>query len=68
MLVLSRKVGQRIVIDDKITLEILEVSGSRVRIGIQAPNGVTILREELLLRDGNRPGTGASEAVPAPGP
>lgn len=48
MLVLTRKAGERIVIDDSIVVEVLEVQGNRVRIGIQAPQGVTILRQELL--------------------
>jgi carbon storage regulator len=52
MLVVSRKTGERIIIDRKITVEVLEVLGNRVRIGIQAPRGLEILREELLLRDG----------------
>jgi carbon storage regulator len=48
MLVLTRKAGERIVIDDSIVVEVLEVQGNRIRIGIQAPQGVTILRQELL--------------------
>ena len=48
MLVLTRKAGERIVIADNVVVEVLEVQGNRVRIGIQAPQGVTILREELL--------------------
>jgi len=48
MLVLTRKAGERIVIADNVIVEVLEVQGNRVRIGIQAPQGVTILREELL--------------------
>jgi carbon storage regulator len=48
MLVLTRKAGERIVIDDSIVVEVLEIQGNRVRIGIQAPSGVTILREELI--------------------
>lgn len=48
MLVLTRKAGERIMIDDGIVVEVLEVQGNRVRIGIQAPQGVTILRQELL--------------------
>ena len=48
MLVLTRKAGERIVIADSIVVEVLEVQGNRVRIGIQAPSGVTILRQELL--------------------
>ena len=48
MLVLTRKAGERIVIDNNIVVEVLEVQGNRVRIGIQAPPGITILRQELL--------------------
>jgi carbon storage regulator len=58
MLVLTRKAGERIVIADNIVVEVLEVQGNRVRIGIQAPQGVTILREELLAgkaRDEKQP-------------
>lgn len=51
MLVLTRKAGERIVIDDSIVVEVLEVHGNRVRIGIQAPQGVTILRQELLNKN-----------------
>jgi carbon storage regulator len=53
MLVLTRKAGERIVIDDSIVVEVLEVQGNRVRIGIQAPQGVTILRQELLTGKGS---------------
>ena len=48
MLVLSRKIGERIVINDNITVEVLQIIGSRVRLGVTAPSGVPILREELL--------------------
>ncbi len=48
MLVLTRRVGERIVIDNQVVLEVLEVKGNRIRLGIQAPAGVSILREELL--------------------
>jgi carbon storage regulator len=50
MLVLTRKAGERIIVDDSIIVEVLEVQGNRVRIGIQAPQGVPILREELLTK------------------
>ena len=53
MLVLTRKAGERIVIDDSIVVEVLEVQGNRIRLGIQAPQGVTILRQELLAGKGN---------------
>jgi carbon storage regulator len=50
MLVLTRRTGERIVINDQIVLEVLHVKGNRIRLGIQAPPGCTILRQELLTR------------------
>lgn len=47
MLVLSRRVGERIVIDDRITVIVQRVSGNRVSIGIEAPEDVRIIRGEL---------------------
>ncbi len=48
MLVLTRKPGQRIVIDDRITVTVLEVQGHRIRLGIEAPKEIPIRREELI--------------------
>ncbi len=48
MLVLSRKIGERIIINEHIIVEVLQVIGNRVRLGITAPTGVPILREELV--------------------
>ena len=47
MLVLSRKVDQTIVIQENITIKILEITGDRVKLGISAPRNVVILRQEL---------------------
>jgi len=47
MLILSRKVGERIMIDQTIIVTVLEVQGKRVRLGIQASPGISIRREEL---------------------
>ena len=47
MLVLSRKSGEQIVIDDRITVTVTRVSGNRVTLAIQAPDEVRILRGEL---------------------
>lgn len=47
MLVLSRKVGEKIVIDDKVTIIVNRISGGRVSIGIEAPQGVRVVRSEL---------------------
>jgi len=48
MLVLTRKVGERVVIGGSVVVEVIEVRAGRVRFGIQAPQGVTVLRQELL--------------------
>ena len=47
MLVLSRKVGEKILIDDKVTITITRISGGRVSVGIEAPSGVRVVRGEL---------------------
>lgn len=59
MLVLTRKPGERIVIGNDIVLEVLEVQGNRIRIGIQAPQGVPILRSELLEGKDQLPARGS---------
>lgn len=50
MLVLSRRVGERVVIGDGITVTVTRVAGQRVMLGIEAPDGVRILRGELARR------------------
>jgi len=50
MLVLSRKVGEAIYIDGHVKIEIVQVSGRRVKVGIEAPDEVRILRSELTER------------------
>lgn len=47
MLVLSRKVGEKLVIDGNITVEVVKVQGNRITIGIQAPADIKVLRGEL---------------------
>jgi carbon storage regulator len=51
MLVLTRKLDDSIVIDKRITITILEVRGNRIRIGIEAPKEVPVVREELSIRE-----------------
>lgn len=48
MLILTRKAEQGIVIDQVTTVRILSIDGDRVKIGIDAPTSITVLREELL--------------------
>jgi len=47
MLVLSRKVGDKLVIDSNITVEVVKIQGNRISLGIVAPSNVKILRGEL---------------------
>jgi carbon storage regulator len=51
MLVLSRKESQRIRLGDDIVVTIVKISGDKVRIGIEAPTSVLVLRDELETRD-----------------
>lgn len=52
MLVLTRKVGEGIKIDENIFVRIIQVKGKQVRIGIEAPRETRIQREELNSTDG----------------
>jgi carbon storage regulator len=51
MLVLTRRVNERIVIGDDVTVTVLEVRGDQVRLGIDAPRDVRVFREEVLHRE-----------------
>jgi carbon storage regulator len=48
-LILTRRPGERVVIDEDILIEVMGVSGHTVRLGISAPDGVSIYREEIWL-------------------
>ena len=48
MLVLTRKSGQKLIIDNEIEVTILETRGESVKLGIKAPRHVTIYREEIF--------------------
>ncbi|TIC79020.1 carbon storage regulator CsrA [Nocardioides sp. GY 10127] len=63
MLVLSRRVGESVVIGDNVTVTVLEIRGDVVRIGIDAPRSVAVNRAELLaeLESSNQAAAAASE-------
>jgi carbon storage regulator len=52
MLVLSRKLNESIIIDGDIRITIIGIRGNHVRVGIEAPSSVPIIREELCDRLG----------------
>ncbi len=55
MLILSRKLGESVLLDDKITITVIEVSKGVVKLGIDAPKEMLILRKELeeVVKDTN---------------
>lgn len=50
MLVLTRKVGEAITIGDQIKIKVVEVKGSQIRLGIEAPADFRIYREEIYVK------------------
>jgi carbon storage regulator len=66
MLVLSRKESQRIRLGDSIVITIVKISGDKVRIGVDAPSDVLVLRDELEARSPARREPAADEATGVP--
>jgi carbon storage regulator len=63
MLILTRRVGETVVIGEDIVVTVLSIKGNQVRIGVQAPKDVAVHREELLKRQ--RPAEAAIAKVDA---
>jgi carbon storage regulator len=63
VLIITRRAGERIMVGDDIVLEVMEIAGSSVRIGISAPRSIPVFREEIYaaLR-------GEKRAAEDPGP
>ena len=60
MLILTRRVGETVMIGEDIVVTVLGIKGNQVRIGVQAPKNVAVHREELLKR------INEGEAAPPP--
>lgn len=67
MLVLSRSVGELISVGDQITLRILEVNGTQVKLGVEAPAGVNVHRSEVYQKILKRQ-QATTYPVPVPNP
>jgi carbon storage regulator len=65
MLVLTRKLGESIAIDDHIKIVVVQIKGKQVRLGIQAPKETKIHREEVYsaIQDQNKEAVKSSVAV-----
>lgn len=61
MLVLSRRTNETLVIDNNIRFTVLSVHGNQVRIGIEAPDDVIVLREEIIHHGGRTHAAAGSE-------
>ena len=59
MLVLSRKLGEKIYIGDNICITVVDICQGKIRLGIEAPRDVSIYRQELLPLKGTQPPTGS---------
>ncbi|HAB56355.1 MAG TPA: carbon storage regulator [Cellvibrionales bacterium] len=51
MLILTRRIGEKLLIGDDIEVVVLDVNRNQVKVGIKAPREMTVLREELYIRD-----------------
>jgi carbon storage regulator len=70
MLILTRRAGERVVIGDDVLVTVMEVSGQTVRLGIAAPEGLPIYREEIWLavKEENRAAAEAADTLPTATP
>ena len=64
MLILTRRVGETLMIGDSVTVTILGVKGNQVRVGITAPKDVAVHREEIFQRIGRESAAASEPALP----
>jgi carbon storage regulator len=70
MLVITRKSGERICLGDEVTITVLDIVGSTVRLGIEAPAEVPVYRHEIwaAIREENRAAAETSAELPTSRP
>lgn len=67
MLILTRRVGETLMIGDQVTVTVLGVKGNQVRIGINAPKDVAVHREEIFQRIKHEHSAAADSGEPPAG-
>lgn len=66
MLILTRRIGETLIIGDDVNITVLGVKGNQVRLGINAPKDVSVHREEIYLRiQQEKQGTDTEQGIDA---
>ena len=63
MLILTRRVGETLMIGDNVTVTVLRVKGNQVRLGVNAPKDVSVHREEIFERIQNETDESSDESA-----